>query len=92
MVQSSTLSLSSLGELMFIVETSSAPRKRNRQIWMGVLFLMTASFGALLTMHVSVRPSIQAPHGFRILGFPRRPAVAPTTTARPLLWWHPLAE
>ena len=58
---------------MFIIESSSAPRKRYRQIWMGVLFLVTTSFGALLTMHVTVTPSPPAPRGFRIFGFPRRP-------------------
>ena len=37
---------------------------------MAIAFVLTASFGLLLTMHIYVRPSRAVPRGFRILGFP----------------------
>jgi hypothetical protein len=63
---------------MFIIETSTAKAAKKTSIIMGVLFVLTASFGVLLTMHIYVKPSPASPRGFRLLGFPRaRPPTAP---------------
>jgi hypothetical protein len=56
---------------MFVIETSTAKAAKKISIVMGILFVLTASFGALLTMHIYVKPSPASPRGFRFLGFPR---------------------
>jgi hypothetical protein len=56
---------------MFIVESQSSRAARKMSFLMMALFVVTASFGALLTMHFFKNPSLPSPTGFRILGFPR---------------------
>jgi hypothetical protein len=64
---------------MFVVETKDAKAAKKMSVVMGIAFVLTASFGPLLTMHVYVKPSPAAPRGFRIFGFPRR--ATPTSVA-----------
>jgi len=56
---------------MFIVETNRAEAAKKMSILMGIMFVLTASFGAFFTMHIYVNPSPAPPHGFRVFGFPR---------------------
>jgi hypothetical protein len=56
---------------MFILESKTARAARKMSVLMAIAFVLTASFGLLLTMHIYVRSSRAAPRGFRILGFPR---------------------
>jgi hypothetical protein len=56
---------------MFIVESSNFRAAKKMSILMGVAFVLLTGFGLVLTMHVYVKPSPPAPHGFRIFGFPR---------------------
>jgi hypothetical protein len=59
---------------MFVVGANNATAKKTIiLIVLGMLmfFQGTAVFGALLTMIVYVKPSPNAPRGFRIFGFPR---------------------
>src|SRR5262249_41091292 len=44
-------------------------------VLMGIAFAVTASFGALLTMHIYVKPSRSIPRGLRVFGFPRMTAI-----------------
>jgi hypothetical protein len=59
---------------MFVIETKNAKAAKKMSVVMGIAFALTASFGALLTMHTYVKPSPAAPSGFRVFGFPRRAA------------------
>jgi hypothetical protein len=63
---------------MFIIETSTAKAAKKTSIVMEILFVLTASFGVFLTMHIYVKPSSAAPRGFRVFGFPR---IRPSTSA-----------
>ena len=56
---------------MFIHETSDTGVARKSAVAMAVAFVLTASLGALFTMHVYVRPSRPAARGFRVFGLPR---------------------
>jgi hypothetical protein len=56
---------------MFVVQTSGAKAARKTSVLMCITLALTASFGALLTLHVYTRPGRAAPTGFRLLGFPR---------------------
>jgi hypothetical protein len=56
---------------MFVIETKNAKAAKKMSVVMGIAFALTASFGALLTMHTYVKPSPRAPSGFRVFGFPR---------------------
>jgi hypothetical protein len=59
---------------MFVVQTSGAKACRKMSVLMGITLALTASVGALLTLHVYARPGRAAPTGFRLLGFPRNRA------------------
>jgi hypothetical protein len=56
---------------MFIHETDGAKASKKMAILMGALFVLLASFGALLTMHIYIKRSSPVPPGLRIFGFPR---------------------
>jgi len=56
---------------MFIVEANTAQAAKKMSILMGILFVLTGSFGALFTMHIYVKRTPAPPPGFRVLGFPR---------------------
>jgi len=63
---------------MFVIETRSSKAARKMSILMGIAMALSGSFGALLTLHMYVKPSPAAAPGFRIFGFPRaRPPAAP---------------
>lgn len=57
--------------LMFVHVSDKARAAKKTGILMGILFLLSGSFGPLLTLHVYVKPSPPVPRGFRIFGFPR---------------------
>jgi len=52
---------------MFIVETKAAKAAKKMSIVMGIAFVVTASFGALLTMHIYVKRSRPTQRGFRVV-------------------------
>ena len=56
---------------MFIVETRNAKAAKKMSILMFILFVLTMSFGVLLTMHIYVKRSSPSPRGLRVFGFPR---------------------
>lgn len=45
--------------IMMIMQTRHAKRTRKYGILMGLIFLLSGAFGALLTMHINVRPPDQ---------------------------------
>lgn len=56
---------------MFVMETQSAKVARKAGIMAAIAFVLTGSFGVLLTMHIYVKPSRPQPTGLRFFGFPR---------------------
>jgi hypothetical protein len=57
---------------MFVIETKNAKAAKKMSVVMGIAFLLTGYFGALLTMHTYVKPSPPPARGVRVFGFPRR--------------------
>jgi hypothetical protein len=53
---------------MFVIETKNAKAAKKMSVVMGIAFLLTGYFGALLTMHtyVSRRPSRARRSSFRL--------------------------
>jgi hypothetical protein len=41
---------------MFVVQTARAKRTKKYSVIMGILLLLTGSFGALFTLHIDVSP------------------------------------
>ena len=56
---------------MFVVESANAKAAKKMSIVMFIFFVITFQFGALLTMHLYVKPSQPSLRGFRVFGFPR---------------------
>jgi hypothetical protein len=54
---------------MFILESKTAKAAKKMSILMGTAFVLTASFGAILTMHIYVKPSPPSSAWFSNFGF-----------------------
>jgi hypothetical protein len=65
---------------MFVIETKNAKAAKKMSVVMGIAFLLTGMFGALLTMHTYVKPSPAPARGFRVFGFPRSAAQPSVST------------